>query len=155
MKILVEFDLPWLDDVAPNGDLTATQAVGPLIGVAPRGFGENDPSWRVMRVFRNSARAAGSQGGILKHLPETGFLRLPQIIGQSPVTEEQAAQNRKSGRRPVKPRPGMPAIIPVSSVTWWRGIKEGRFPPGVKLSGGVTVWRAEDIRKYIDEAGGG
>jgi len=87
------------------------------------------------------------------NLPETGYLRLSQIVGQSPVTEEQAAQNRKAGRRPVQPRPAIPAIIPVSRTTWWRGVKEGRFPPGVKLSGGITVWRVEDIRKLFERSG--
>lgn len=155
MKILVEFDLPWLDDVAPNGDLTATGAVGPLISVAPRGMGDNEPSWRVMRVFSNSARGDNSQGERLKHLPETGFLRLPQILGQAAVTANQASQNRKTGKGPKRARPGLPAIIPVSPATWWNGVKSGRFPPGVKLSGGITVWRVEDIRKYLEEAGGG
>jgi len=87
------------------------------------------------------------------NLPETGYLRLPQIVGQVAVSEEQAAQNRKAGKRPVQPRAGIPPIIPVSRTTWWRGVKEGRFPPGVKLSGGITVWRVEDIRKLLERSG--
>ena len=87
------------------------------------------------------------------NFPETGYLRLSQIIGQSSVSEEQAAQNRRAGRRPVKPRPGIPAIIPISRSSWFRGVKEGRFPPGVKLSGGITVWRVEDIRKLLERSG--
>lgn len=87
------------------------------------------------------------------NLPETGFVRLFQIVGQAPVTEEQADRNRKEGKRPVQPRPAIPAIIPVSRTTWWRGVKEGRFPPGVKLSGGITVWRVEDIRKLLERSG--
>jgi hypothetical protein len=38
-------------------------------------------------------------------LPETGFVRLPQIIGNS--------------------KAGIPAIIPVSNSTWWYGVKAG------------------------------
>ena len=87
------------------------------------------------------------------NLPETGYLRLPQIGGQVAVSEEQADQNRKAGKRPVQPRAGIPPIIPVSRTTWWRGVKEGRFPPGVKLSGGITVWRVEDIRKLLERSG--
>jgi len=65
-------------------------------------------------------------------LPETGYVRLSQIIG-----------NRKAN-------PPIPAIIPVSKSTWWNGIKEGRFPQSVKLGPRTTVWRIEDIRRLID-----
>lgn len=87
------------------------------------------------------------------NLPETGYVRLSQILGQAPVTEEQAAKNRKTGKRPVQPRQGITPIVPVSRTTWWRGVKEGRFPAGVKLSGGITVWRVEDIREYLQKSG--
>lgn len=67
-------------------------------------------------------------------LPETGYLRLPQIIG----------------RRPTEDTPGIPALIPVCAATWWAGVKAGRFPKPVKLSPRVTVWRVEDIREWLD-----
>ena len=57
-------------------------------------------------------------------LPETGLLRLRQIIA------------------PHGP-------IPVSKSTWWAGVKDGRFPKPLKLGARVTVWRAEDIRGLI------
>jgi predicted DNA-binding transcriptional regulator AlpA len=63
-------------------------------------------------------------------LPETGYVRLPQIIGN--------------------PKTGTPAIIPVSKSTWWDGIKKGRFPKPVKLSERTTAWRVEDIRALIE-----
>ncbi|MTI52846.1 MAG: AlpA family phage regulatory protein [Alcanivorax sp.] len=87
------------------------------------------------------------------HLPETGYLRLPHILGQEPVTRQQALQNQKAGSGPKRPRPGIPALIPVSRSTWWNGVKSGRFPPGVKLSGGITVWRVEDIREFLEKSG--
>ena len=68
-------------------------------------------------------------------LPETGYVRLPQIIGNPKAT------------------PPIPAIIPVSKSTWWNGIKEGRFPQSVKLGPRTTVWRVEDIRRLIESAG--
>jgi predicted DNA-binding transcriptional regulator AlpA len=64
-------------------------------------------------------------------LPETGFLRLPQIIGDS------------------KANPPVPALLPVCKSTWWAGVKSGRFPAAVKLGPRTTVWRVEDIRAYI------
>jgi prophage regulatory protein len=70
----------------------------------------------------------------MHQLPETGFLRLPQIIG-----------NRKAV-------PPIPALIPVCKSTWWSGVKSGRFPAAVKLGTGTTVWRVEDIRALIAAA---
>ena len=55
-------------------------------------------------------------------LLETGFVRLPQVL----------------------------AIIPISRSAWWAGIREGKFPKGIKLGSKTTVWRAEDIRALIN-----
>lgn len=65
-------------------------------------------------------------------LPETGYLRLAQIVG-----------NKKAG---------IPAIFPVSKSTWWQGVKSGRYPKPVKLSERCTAWRVEDIRALIEES---
>jgi prophage regulatory protein len=56
-------------------------------------------------------------------IPETGFLRLAQIL----------------------------EVIPVSKSSWWTGVKSGRFPKSVKLSPNCTAWKAEDIRKLIKQ----
>ena len=58
--------------------------------------------------------------------PESGFVRLSSILA---------------------PR----GPIPVSRSTWWAGVKSGRFPRPVKLGPRITVWRAEDIRKLIEQ----
>ena len=57
-------------------------------------------------------------------LPETGFVRLPQVL----------------------------ALIPISRSAWWAGIRSGKFPHGIKLGRKTTVWRAEDIRRLIEQA---
>jgi prophage regulatory protein len=69
-------------------------------------------------------------------LPEIGFLRLPQIIGDP------------------KAKPPIPAVIPVKKSCWWDGVRTGRFPKPVKLSPRVTVWRVEDIRDLIAKFSG-
>ena len=106
-------------------------------------------------------------------LPETGFLRLPDVIGEEEITEDQATENReynkmaeadaiKNGRvdkqgkpiyarRPTTARPATPAIIPVKKSCWWQGIRDGRFPKPVKL-GRCTMWRDEDIKTLIASA---
>jgi predicted DNA-binding transcriptional regulator AlpA len=64
-------------------------------------------------------------------LPETGYLRLSQILGNPKAT------------------PPIPAIIPISKSTWWAGIKNGRYPRPVKLGPRITVWKVSDIQELI------
>lgn len=79
----------------------------------------------------------------MHQLPETGYLRLPQIIGRD-------EQPRKAGRMV---RPAIPAVIPVSKSTWWQGVKSGRFPKPVKLGPRATAWRVEDtLRRRASRA---
>jgi prophage regulatory protein len=51
---------------------------------------------------------------------EPGFLRISHIVGSD-------------------------GLLPMSKSTWWKGVKEGRYPQPVKLSANVTAWRADDI----------
>ncbi len=67
-------------------------------------------------------------------LPETGLLRLRQIIGD------------------LNAKPPIPGLIPVCKSTWYAGIKEGRFPAPVRLGERVVAWRVEDIRALIEGA---
>jgi prophage regulatory protein len=65
-------------------------------------------------------------------IPEIGFLRLSQIIGNP------------------KAEPPIPATIPVSKSTWWAGVASGRYPQPVRTLGSrITAWRVEDIRALI------
>lgn len=41
----------------------------------------------------------------------------------------------------------------VSRSYWWKGVKDGKFPSGIKLSSRVTVWRASDIDALIATIG--
>ena len=59
----------------------------------------------------------------MQHIPETGFLRLSQVL----------------------------SVIPIGKSCWWGGVKSGRFPKPIKLSARCTAWRAEDIRELINE----
>lgn len=86
----------------------------------------------------------------MHELPGTGLLRLQQIIGQKPVSAAEAAENKARGRGIRRARAGTTAIIPVSASTWWEGVRSGRYPAPVKL-GGITAWRAEDIRRLLEE----
>ena len=86
-------------------------------------------------------------------LPETGYLRLSQIIGRSAVSDEQAAENRRKGNGPKRPRPAIPPLIPIGKSSFWAGVASGRYPQPVRtLSARVTAWRVQDIRALIDQA---
>jgi predicted DNA-binding transcriptional regulator AlpA len=85
-------------------------------------------------------------------LPETGYVRLPQIIGQKEVTSEQAASNKANKKGPKTPRPAIPAVIPVSRSKWLDGVRVGLYPKPVKCLGQrISAWRVEDIRSLIEQ----
>ena len=69
-------------------------------------------------------------------LPSTGFIRLPNIIG-----------NPKSNP-PITP------LIPVSKSSWWAGVKSGIYPQPIKIGARTTAWKVEDIRRLITKLGG-
>jgi hypothetical protein len=73
----------------------------------------------------------------MNQLPETGFLRLSQIIGNP------------------KAKPPIPPIIPVKKSCWWAGCRTGRFPKPVKIGNGRgAFWRVEDILALVASARG-
>ncbi len=45
----------------------------------------------------------------------------------------------------------IPSPIPFSSATLWRKVKNGTFPPPVKLGERITAWRVADIRAWLDQ----
>jgi prophage regulatory protein len=65
----------------------------------------------------------------MAQLPDTGFLRLKQIIGDK--------------------KTNIPALIPISRSAWWLGVRTGVYPKGVKLGPRTTAWRVEAIRALI------
>ncbi|MBD9356966.1 helix-turn-helix transcriptional regulator [Methylomonas albis] len=67
-------------------------------------------------------------------LPETGFLRITQIVGSK-------AKN-------------IPPLIPVGRTTFLNRVKQGLWPKPVKLGPNTVAWRVEDIRALIKEIGG-
>lgn len=60
----------------------------------------------------------------IEELPQTGLLRIKQVL----------------------------KFVPVSRSNWWAGVKAGRFPKPLKLSERVTCWRASDVRRLVEGA---
>jgi predicted DNA-binding transcriptional regulator AlpA len=71
--------------------------------------------------------------GSIVNLPSTGFVRLPQIIG-----------DRKRG---------IPGVLPIGRTTFLNGVKTGKYPKPVKLGQRTTAWRVEDIRSLLESFG--
>lgn len=44
-------------------------------------------------------------------------------------------------------------IIPVGKSSWWKGVREGKYPQPVKLGQRTTCWRLSDIERLIKELG--
>lgn len=42
-----------------------------------------------------------------------------------------------------------PGVVPFCKATIWSKVKEGMFPPPIKVSANVTCWRADDIAKWL------
>lgn len=55
--------------------------------------------------------------------PETGFVRIPQIL----------------------------EVIPIGESTWWKWVKSGKAPAPVKLGPRTTARTAESIRSLIED----
>lgn len=72
----------------------------------------------------NNAQGGQIMANTAQTLPDTGFVRLPAVLG----------------------------VIPVSRSTWWNGCKSGKYPKPVKLGPRTTAWRVEDIRALIAAA---
>lgn len=73
-----------------------------------------------------AASGAGAAGSLHRFenqlvLPETGFVRQRLLL----------------------------RFVPFSKSTLWRRVKAGEFPAPIKLSAGITAWKAEDIRSWI------
>ncbi|MDN5278642.1 MAG: prophage regulatory protein [Clostridiales bacterium] len=79
------------------------------------------------KLSRRQRRALATGVELPFFLPETGFLRIKQIL----------------------------KFIPVSKATFWNGVRSGRFPKPIPKRPGerATFWRVEDIRALIADMG--
>lgn len=59
-----------------------------------------------------------------RELPATGFVRIAGVL----------------------------AVYPVGRSSWWKGVRQGRYPAAVKLGPRTTAWRVEDIRELLERS---
>jgi len=77
---------------------------------------------------------------------------LAHAIGRTEARIEWFPNHIKGGRARRCWMPQILPLIPISRSARWAGIREGKFPQGIKLGGKATVWRAEDIRHLIERS---
>lgn len=83
------------------------------------------PNIRSLTTATKASHKSGTKDDVTLRLPETGFLRQPQVL----------------------------CFVPFSKSTLWRRIQAKTFPHPIKLSARMTVWRAEDIHRWIVDQG--
>lgn len=130
-----------------NGSQVVGLSVVPYANPSGR---EGLPSRQEGTHFNGDRNVDVSKDFRTSQIPEAGFLRLTQIIGQTAVTEEQAVENRKRCKGARRARAAIAGIIPIKKSCWWAGVKSGRFPKPVKIGNGRgTFWRVKDILALI------
>jgi hypothetical protein len=75
------------------------------------------------------------------------FARVADLVGTKPVSPQQAAANRRAGRRPVRPREGRAGLIPISAPTFWRWVQNGLVKP--HKVGGTTMFDVGEVLAVI------
>lgn len=77
------------------------------------------------------------------------------IASTSVLTAGTMGSSHRIDDQPVLPSTGfvrqrlLLRFVPFSKSTLWRRVKTGDFPAPVKLSSGITAWKAEDVRGWI------
>ncbi|MGE4341153.1 MAG: helix-turn-helix transcriptional regulator [Pigmentiphaga sp.] len=76
---------------------------------------------------------------------------------QATSTTSPASPIGHQAERPTLPDTGfvrqklLLRFVPFSKSTLWRRVNAGGFPAPIRLSVGITAWRAEDVRRWIAE----
>jgi predicted DNA-binding transcriptional regulator AlpA len=73
-----------------------------------------------MRVNRKNDKTSGTRN-VPPVLPPEGFVRIPVVL----------------------------AVLGIGKTSFLAGVREGTYPPPVKLGPRISAWRVEDIRSII------
>ena len=72
---------------------------------------------------------AGHKLASVEKLPDSAFVREAQLVSTAKTI----------------------GMLPFSSATLWRYVRENKFPRPFKLSERVTAWRLGDVRQWLNE----
>lgn len=87
--------------------------------IMPKNSSFNPPSLKIPTAADAAAPVPRAEHSLA--LPQTGFVRQRLLL----------------------------RFVPFSKSTLWRRVKAGEFPAPIRLSVGITAWRAEDVRLWI------
>ena len=45
-------------------------------------------------------------------------------------------------------------LLPISSASWWNGVRAGKYPRGIKLGPKTTCWRLSEITALAERGVG-
>lgn len=65
-------------------------------------------------------------------LPAEGYVRLSDIVGDA------------------KSNPPRRGVLPIGRSTFWAGIRQGKYPPPVKLGARTAVWDVSTVRRMLE-----
>jgi predicted DNA-binding transcriptional regulator AlpA len=80
-----------------------------------------------------------------------GVLVFCNAATKDPTMPATATQKQPDSLLRVEPH--ITQRMGISRSGWWKGVKDGKFPPGIKLSPRVTVWKSSDIDTLIASLG--
>ena len=102
-------------------------------------------AWGDFKSLAHTA-AAGNTGAYAALLK----LKAEAIKSCSAEIKAAACSIKRCQNKPLRARPALPGVLPISRSKWWIGVRNGTYPQPVKLGPNTTAWRVEDIRDLID-----
>lgn len=87
----------------------------------------------------------------------------PVVVTEVSVAPAKNTEAPKARRRRAKPTGASEYMreselleaLPFSRATLWRRVKDGEFPPPIKLGGNLSAWKRADVAKWSEAAEAG
>lgn len=81
------------------------------------------------------------------------YLRIKELANfpaKNASTHTYKSGINKGKTKNIKARPASLGLIGVSDKTIWQWVKNGTFPPPIKLSSNITVWRLSEVKAWME-----
>ena len=90
-------------------------------------------------------------------LLENELRRQEKLRVEKPITTQAVPPKKESHRLWVRAgdicrsKRNPDSLLPISTSNWYRGVKEGRFPPPKKF-GRMSLWKLADIKRLVESS---
>lgn len=96
---------------------------------------------KAAKALNQPTVATSPEKATTRHAPIPSFDELPDSAW---IRQAQLVRDPK--------HPTRPAPLPFSPATFWRRVREGKFPKPTKLGGArITAWKVGDVRAWINQ----